>query len=144
MRVAFLLVIHVFGLVLWICGLLGNTLILSQLAGEVSTEARQSLERLQRIFLRALADPGAFTALAAGIATAFTNAPYYFHAIWLQIKLAFVVILIVLHVMIAMAGKSAGKGRTVNAGQVRILRLLLILVFFSILVVTFPGQAFLR
>jgi len=143
--IAWLLVIHIFGLVLWISGLVTTTIVLSQIAQESSAEGRQALARVQRVLLRALADPGALITLAAGIAIAATNSSYYFHARWLQIKLAFVVILIVLHVMIAIKGKSAAAGGAVlDAGQVRILRLMVILVFFSILVATLPGEVFLR
>jgi uncharacterized membrane protein len=143
--IAWLLVIHIFGLVLWISGLMTATIVLSQLAQEATAEGRVALARVQRVLLRALADPGAVITLAAGLAIAATNSPYYFHAHWLQIKLAFVVILIILHVMIAIRGKSAAAGGVVlDAGQVRILRLMVIFVFFSILVATLPGEVFLK
>jgi uncharacterized membrane protein len=142
--IAWLLVIHIFGLVLWISGLMTTTIVLSQIAQESSAEGRQALARVGRVLLRALADPGAVITLAAGIAIAATNSSYYFHARWLQIKLAFVVILIVLHVMIALRGKAAAGGAALDRGQARILRLMVILVFFSILVATLPGEVFLR
>lgn len=146
MRIASLLVIHIFGLVLWISGLLGTTIVLSkELVQESSAEARQALACTRRVMLRAMADPGAFATLAAGIALVAMNPSYYLYATWLYIKLVLVVILIGLHLIIVLKGKSAGAGQTaLGSGQVRIIRVLILVVFFFILVATLPGEVFLR
>jgi len=142
--VSWLLVVHIFGFVFWISGLVGAGIVVSQLASESSVEGRQSLARVQRIALRAFADPGALLAVVAGIMLITTNSSYYLHARWLHIKLAFVVILIGLHGAMAMKGKAAASGRAGAAGgQSRILLILILLVFLSILIATLPGEVFL-
>ena len=105
------LVVHVFGLVFWDSGLLMTTAALSQHTQETSAEARQALARLERTFLRGMADPGAFLTLLAGIVLIATNASYYFRAPWLHLKLTLVVILIVLHWFVATRTKSFAAGR---------------------------------
>src|SRR5882672_3231722 len=109
--VAWLIAGHVFGLVLWISGLLGTTVLLGRHLQETSPDARQALARVERTALRALADPGALVTMVAGIALVITNPPYFLAARWLHIKLAFVVILILLHGIIAMRAKAVAGGR---------------------------------
>ena len=82
-----LLVGHVFGLVFWVGGLLVTSMALTRHTQEALAEARQALARLERIFLRGLADPGALLAILAGVGLIMTNSPYYLHAPWLHIKL---------------------------------------------------------
>jgi putative membrane protein len=137
-------VFHVFGLVLWIGGLLTATLALSRHVQEVSPEARQALARLERLSLRAMADPGAMITIVAGIILISTNSSYYLHAAWLHIKLSFVVILIVLHVLVAIKTKQFAQGKaTVTPGYVRLLLIAIVLVLISILIAVLPGQALL-
>ena len=142
--VAWLIAGHVFGVILWISGLLGTTVLLGRHLQETSPDARQALSRVERTVLRAFADPGAFVTLAAGIALVTTNPAYFLASRWLHIKLAFVVILILLHGMIAMKAKAvaAGRGAT-DPGQARTLMILVLLVFLSILIATLPGEVFL-
>ena len=142
--VAWLLALHVFAFVLWISGLLLATIVLSRYAQEPSGEARQALARLERTVLRALADPGALVTLIAGIALITTNPAYYLHAGWMHIKLTFVAMLIGVHVIIAIKNKAVAAGRAaMDRGQARILLLLVLLVFLSIVVAALPGQVFL-
>jgi uncharacterized membrane protein len=110
---------------------------------ETAPEARQALTRVSRTVLRAFTDPGALVTVVAGIALVATNSHYFLATRWLRIKLAFVVILIFLHVMIAIKAKaaSAGRGGT-DAGQARTLMILVLLVFLSILIATLPGAVF--
>ena len=56
--VAWTLVVHVFGLVFWVSGLLATTIVLSRHTQETSELARESLAGLERVFLRGMADPG--------------------------------------------------------------------------------------
>jgi len=137
-------VVHIFGLVLWVSGLLVTTVTLSRHTQEASAEARQALARLERTFLRGMADPGALLTLLAGITLVASNPSYYLRARWLHIKLSFVVILIVLHGFIAVRSKYFASGRiTLQTGQVRMLLAAIVVVFLLILIATLPGEVFL-
>lgn len=142
--VPWLLAGHIFGLVLWISGLLTTTILLGRHLQENSPDSRQALARVERTVLRGLADPGALVTIVAGIALITTNSSYYLGARWLYIKLAFVLILILLHGMIAMRAKAAADGRgSTDSGQARTLMILVVLVFISILIATLPLRLFL-
>ena len=142
--VAWLLVLHVFGFTLWISGLLMTTLLLLRHIGETAPEARASLSGIERIGLRALADPGASLASLAGISLILTNRAYFLHARWLHIKLVFVLLLIALHVIVGTRSKAFSAGQiTLDRGFVRLLSVGIVLVFLSILVATLPGEALL-
>ena len=103
--VAWTLVGHVFGLVLWMAGLLMATAVLVQYSQATSPEVRRTLARMGRICLRGLADPGAFLTLLAGIILVATNRAHYLHARWLHIKLVFVAVLIGVHGIAAISNK---------------------------------------
>src|SRR5579863_9592184 len=105
-----LLVVHIFGIVFWVSGLLVTSMALTRHTQETSPEAKQALARLERIFLRGLADPGALLVLLAGISLIMTKPSYYLHAPWLHIKLTFVLLLIGLHGMVAMRTKRFATG----------------------------------
>jgi protoporphyrinogen IX oxidase len=143
--VAWTLVGHVFGLVLWIAGLLMTTAVLIQHSQETSQEVRQTLARLGRISLRALADPGAFLTLLAGIVLVTTDRSYYVHARWLHIKLVFVVLLIGAHGIVAMSNKSLASGQAkIQSSHAKLLLGGILLVFLLILISTLPGEVFLK
>jgi putative membrane protein len=142
--VAWTLVGHVLGFVLWIAGLLATTLILAQHCQETSAETRRSLARLGRICMRGLADPGALLALSGGVILITTNQSYYLHARWLHIKLVFVAVLIVLHGLVAIRNKSMISGSTnFPPTHAKILFVAILLVFLLILISTLPGEVFL-
>jgi len=142
--VSWLLVLHVFGFTLWISGLLMTSFVLLKHVGESAPQARESLAGIEKLGLRALADPGATLAILAGILLILTNRSYYLRAGWLHIKLAFVLILIVLHVIVGTRSKAYAAGRiSLNPGSVRLLTVVIALVFISILVAALPGQVFL-
>jgi len=142
--VAWILVAHVFGITFWVSGLLVTCLALVRHTQETAAEARQALARLERIFLRGLADVGALLALVAGITLVAHNPSYYLHARWLHIKLAFVLMLIVLHGAIAVGSKRFVAGRiTLQRSQARVLVVAVLLVFLLILISTLPGEVFL-
>jgi protoporphyrinogen IX oxidase len=139
--VHWVLVAHVFGLTLWVSGLLVATIALSRHTQEAGAEGREALARLERIFLRGMADPGALLTLLAGITLISSNPSYYLHAGWLHMKLFFVVTLIVLHVIIAIRCKSFAAGRIVlKPGQARFLMVAVVVVFLLILISTLPGE----
>ena len=142
--VPWLLVLHVFGFTLWISGLLMTSLVLLRHVGVVDPQARSSLAGIEKLGLRGLADPGATLAILAGILLIMTNSPYYLHARWLHIKFIFVLLLIALHVIVGTRSKAFSSGRiTLDRGYVRLLSIVIVLVFISILIATLPGEVFL-
>lgn len=143
-NVSWILVVHLFGVVLWIGGLLMTTVLLSQHARETAPEAVSALTRLEKRAMRAMADPGALLAILAGIALILSNPGYYMHATWLHFKLTVVAVLIILHAFIGVEMKSEQKGtRTMTPGKAWLLFGAVLLIFVSILVATFPGAVFL-
>lgn len=142
--VAWLLVSHIFGFTLWITGLLMTSFVLLRHIGVTSPETGANLAKIEKLGLRALADPGAFLAILAGILLIMTNRSYYLHARWLHIKFIFVLLLIALHVIVGTRSKAFGSGRiTLDRGYVRLLTLVIVLVFISILIATLPGAVLL-
>lgn len=142
--VAWILVAHVFGIVFWVSGLLVTTIALLRHSAEPSVDARAALSRLERIFLRGMADPGALLAILAGIAVVAGNPSYYLHARWLHIKFIFVAIMIGLHVIVAINTKSFAADRiTLQRGQITLLLAAIAVVFLLILIATLPGEVFL-
>jgi protoporphyrinogen IX oxidase len=139
-----LLVAHVLGFVFWVGGLLVTSMALTRHTQETSADAKQALARLERIYLRGLADPGALLAILAGVSLISTNSSYYLHAPWLHIKLTFVLILIGLHGMIAMRTKAFSTGRiAMRRSEARMLVAGTLFLFLSILIATLVGQVYL-
>jgi putative membrane protein len=135
------LVAHIFGFMLWVSGLLVTSITLARHAQETSAEGREALGRLERIFLRGMADPGAALTILAGIVLFSANLQANLHAPWLHIKLAFVVILIGFHGWIATRSKYLSTGRiTLRPGQARMLAISVIVIFLIILILTLPGR----
>jgi len=140
-----LLVVHMFGVIFWISGLLVTSMSLTRHTQETSPEARAALARLERIFLRGLADPGALLAILGGISLISTNASYYMSAPWMHIKLTFVVLLIGLHGFVAVRTKRFGAGNIqMQRGDARLMVAASLLLLLSILTATLVGQAFLH
>jgi protoporphyrinogen IX oxidase len=139
-----LLVGHVFGLLFWVSGLLVTSMALTRHTQEASAEARNALARLERIYLRGLADPGALLTLLAGAGLIMTNPHYFLHAPWLHIKLTFVLFLIGLHGLVAIRTKAFASGRVaLQRSEARMLVLATLFLFLSILVATLVGQVYL-
>jgi putative membrane protein len=139
-----LLVGHVFGLVFWVSGLLVTAMALTRHTQESSAEARHALARLERIYLRGLADPGAVLTMLAGVGLIMTNSTYYLHAPWLHIKLTFVLLLIVLHGIVAIRTKAFATGRTaLQRSEARILVVATLFLFLCILIATLLGRVYL-
>jgi putative membrane protein len=140
-----LLVAHVFGLVFWVSGLLVTSMALTRHTQETSPEARSALARLERIYLRGLADPGALLTILAGISLIMTNAHYYLHAPWLHIKLTFVLFLIAVHGRLAMRTKAFATGKIeMQRSEARLLVIATLFIFLSIIIATLVGQVYLR
>ena len=139
-----LLVGHFLGLVFWVGGLLVTSMALTRHTQEASADARQALARLERIYLRGLADPGALLTILAGASLITTNSSYYLHAPWLHIKLTFVLILIGLHGIVAMRTKAFSTARiTMRRSEARLLVVATLFLFLSILIATLVGQVYL-
>ena len=139
-----LLVVHVFGLVFWVGGLLVTSMALTRHTQEASGEAREALARLERIYLRGLADIGALLTILAGVSLILTNSPYYLRAPWLHIKLTFVLLLIGLHGVVAMRSKRFAAGRiALQQSEARLLVVATLFLFLSILIATLVGQVYL-
>jgi len=139
-----LLVGHVTGLVFWVGGLLVTSMALTRHTQESSAEVRQALARLERIYLRGLADPGALLTMLAGVGLIMTNSHYYLHAPWLHIKLTFVLLLIALHGLVAMRTKAFATGRVeLQRSEARMLVIATLFLFLSILIATLAGQVYL-
>jgi protoporphyrinogen IX oxidase len=139
-----LLVGHVIGLVFWVSGLLVTSITLTRHTQEASAEAREALARLERIYLRGLADTGALLTMLAGVGLIMTNSHYYLHAPWLHIKLTFVLFLIGLHGIMAMRTKAFATGRVaLQRSEARMLVLATLFLFLSILIATLVGQVYL-
>jgi protoporphyrinogen IX oxidase len=139
-----LLVGHVLGLVFWVGGLLVTSMALTRHTQEATAEARQALARLERIYMRGLADPGALLTILAGAGLISTNPSYYLHAPWLHIKLTFVLFLIGLHGRLAMRTKAFATGKIeMQRSEARLLVIATLFIFLSILIATLVGQVYL-
>jgi len=139
-----LLVGHILGLVLWVGGLLVTSMSLTRHTQETESAAREALARLERIFMRGLADPGALLTIVAGVSLIMTKSSYYLHAPWLHIKLTFVLFLIGLHGLVAMRTKAFATGRiAMQRSEARMLVGATLLLFLSILIATLVGQVYL-
>jgi protoporphyrinogen IX oxidase len=138
------LVAHIFGLVFWVSGLLVTSMALTRHTQEASAEAKEALARLERIYLRGLADIGALLTILAGLSLISTKPSYYLHAPWLHIKLAFVLLLIVLHGILAMRTKRFAAGKiSLQRGEAWFWVVATICVFVSILIATLVGEVYL-
>jgi putative membrane protein len=139
-----LLVVHVLGFFLWVGGLLATSMSLTRHTQETESAARDALARLERIFLRGLADPGALLTIVAGVGLISTNSHYFLHAPWLHIKLTLVLFLIGLHGLVAVRTKRFAAGRLVlQRGQARFMVVATLLLFLSILTAALLGQVYL-
>lgn len=142
--IAWTLVVHIFGQMLWVSGLLATSMTLVRHARETSPEGRAALARVEWLLLRGMADVGAFLTIVAGIVLFTGNLQANLHAPWLHIKLAFVVVMIGLHGWIATRSKFLSTGRiTLQPGQARMLVISVIVVALIILILTLPGRFFL-
>src|SRR5271169_3386277 len=107
---------------------------MSQQTQETTADGRQALSRIQRRFLRGMADPGAALTILAGIFLISTNRGYFLHARWLHIKLGFVGAPDPLPGAVAMRDKAAAAGPiTLQRGRVRLPLWTIVVVFLLIL-----------
>jgi uncharacterized membrane protein len=137
--VAWTLVFHVVGFVMWIGGLMIATQVLMQHAEAATEDARRALGTLANKVMSSMALPGALLALVSGAILVVINPAYYLHARWLQLKLVCVLILIVLHLVGASRARDVLAGRaTATRGEWLRLHIFISLVFLSILIFVLP------
>lgn len=137
--VAWTLVFHVVGFVMWIGGLMIATQVMMQHAEATTEDGRRALGTLANKVMGSMALPGALLALVSGAILVAMNHAYYLHARWLQLKLACVLILIVLHLVGASRAREVLAGRaTATRGEWLRLHIFISLVFLSILIFVLP------
>ncbi|MGO9640817.1 MAG: CopD family protein [Candidatus Acidiferrales bacterium] len=130
-----LLVVHIVGIVMWVGGLMIVTLIFAQHVQETSPEAKSSLARLEGKLFKSMAGPGAILALLSGVGLIATNPHYFLHAPWLDLKLSFVLILIILHAIAVGRFAALKQERNIpTRGSSVLLHVMVSLVFLSILI----------
>jgi putative membrane protein len=107
---AWLLVIHLVGMVFWMGGLLIVTNLLSAHTQETSADGSRVLGRMEMKLLKGLGLPGAILMVVSGFVLVFTNREYYFHADWLWAKLFLVAMLLGLHAIVHLRTKALVSG----------------------------------
>jgi putative membrane protein len=113
--VAWALVFHVVGFVLWLGGLLTATQVMASRVLQSSADARSALARLETKLFKGIAHPGAALTVLAGIVVIVIQ-PAYLQQGWLHAKLFLVAILAALDVIAYV------RARASHAGKVEIQR----------------------
>ena len=107
---AWLLVLHLPGMVLWVGGLLVTTLILASHAVESGAAAAAALTRAEQKVFRGFTHPGAAISVLTGILLILTGPAFYLQAGWFHVKLFLAVILVVLDLRIYFRAKAFYAG----------------------------------
>ena len=131
--VAWALVVHVVGLVFWMAGLLGVTLVMAVHAEEGSPEAGKALARLENKLLKGMAHPGALITIAAGT-TLIALQPALLRLSWLHAKLSLVVILIGMNLFLHLRARTLRQQSGLRGGQFRMLHGVISALFLGIVV----------
>jgi uncharacterized membrane protein len=108
--IAWMLVIHLVGLVFWVGSLLAVTHVLALHTGETSEDARAALARLETKLLKGLAHPGAAIMTISGIVLLFLL-PYALHEKWMYLKIILVLVLIALDLRVTFRTKAFQAGK---------------------------------
>lgn len=132
---AWLLVLHLPAMVLWVGSLLGVTLLLATHSGEPGAEARAALARAETKMFRGMTHPGAALAVITGLLLILTESASYLRAPWLHAKLLLVIVLVVLDLRIYFRAKAFHSGAIeVSRGEWLALHSAVALVFLGILI----------
>jgi uncharacterized integral membrane protein (TIGR00701 family) len=132
--VAWTLVFHIAGLVLWLGSLLAVTHILAMHTEETSPDARRTLGRLESKLLRGLAHPGAALLVTTGWILV-AHEPGYLRQRWFLAKLLLVVILVALDLRVSFRAAAFREGKTeMTRRECTALHGAISLVFFVILI----------
>jgi len=110
--VAWALVFHVIGFVLWMGGLLVATQVMASRTQQSSPEIRAALARLETKLFRGVAHPGAAVTVVAGIVVLLLQ-PDYLRQGWLRAKLFLVMIVIALDLIAYARARAFQSGRVV-------------------------------
>ena len=108
--VAWMLVVHLVGLVFWVGSLLAATLVLAVHTREPSEEARAALGRLETKLLKGLAHPGAALMTISGIVL-LVFLPYALREIWMYLKIVLILILIALDLRLSFRARAFQAGK---------------------------------
>lgn len=131
--VAWALVVHVVGLVFWMAGLLGVTLVMAVHAEEGSPEGGKALARLENKLLKGMAHPGALITIVAGTALIALQ-PALLRLSWLHAKLSLVVILIGMNLFLHLRARTLRQDSGLRSGQFRMLHGVISALFLGIVV----------
>ena len=101
--------LHLLGATLWMGGVLAGAVLLAPMARADSMEARDALLRGQKLVLRVVADGGAAVALLSGAALIWAAPAVFLGMRWLQVKLVFVALLVVMEVVAGRTGKKMSR-----------------------------------
>lgn len=132
--IAWMLVVHLVGLVFWMGSLLAVTHVLAVHTGESSEEARAALARLETKLLKGLAHPGAALMTISGIVL-LRLLPYALHENWMYLKIVLVLILIALDLRVTFRAKAFVAGKIeLQRGECMMLHGLIAAVILAIIV----------
>ena len=108
---AWLLAVHLLGMVFWVGALVVLTRVLAAHSEETNTETRTTLVRIERWVFNRIVHPGLVVTLLAGVALIFTNPDYFLHANWLHAKLLLTILLIGLDLWLYVRAGAQEAGR---------------------------------
>ena len=132
---AWLLVLHLPAMVLWVGSLLVVTLILATHSRQTGAEARRALAEAEGKILKSMAHPGAALAVITGVLLILQNPGYYMSGGWFHIKLLLVLFMIGLDLRIYFRAKALRAGKIqMQRGECIALHSGVALVFLGILV----------
>ncbi|HTT74502.1 MAG TPA: CopD family protein [Candidatus Binataceae bacterium] len=135
-----ILVFHLFGVILWLGGLLTVTSMMALVPAEVGA-ARERLIGASNRILRMSGHAGAAIAILFGI-LALVVAPYLLTQPWLHVKLALVAVLLFFHIRLARRLNRLERDRTeATSGEFRMVHgiISLLLLFILIMVLVKPS-----
>jgi protoporphyrinogen IX oxidase len=127
--------LHVYGIVLWVAGLVAVTMLLDAAHGETDPAAKKRLGTFARKVAR-LPDLGATLALIFGLHILFSLKMYRLH--YMHAKLLFVAILIGLHGFVRVKTKQAAEGKDVAVPWFRPVMGLVVLAIVFFVMTKFP------
>ena len=132
---AWLLVLHLPAMVLWIGSLLVVTSILAAHCREAGVEARNALARLENKIFRRMVHPGAALMVITGVLLVLAEPQFYMREPWLHAKLLLVVFLVGLDLRIYFRAKAFQSGKVeMQRGECIGLRAGVAAVFLGILI----------
>jgi uncharacterized membrane protein len=108
--IAWMLVVHLIGLVFWVGSLLAVTHVLALHTEESSETSRAALARLETKLFKGLAHPGAAIMAISGIIL-LALLPYALHERWMYLKIILILVLIALDLRVTFRAKAFQAGK---------------------------------